>query len=87
MLYIFLDDSQTLSINEALFPGQASNLPQNNLLNMTFKCATGQLDVHVRVSGGIEIIPQVLSLNNLILSIRISAELRHASIRCSQVRL
>ena len=45
---------------------------------MTFNCATGQLDVHIRVSGGIEIIPQVLSLSNLILSIRIAVSSQSA---------
>ena len=37
---------------------------------MTFNCANGQLDVHIRVSTEVVIIPQILSLNNIILSFR-----------------
>ena len=66
-----VDDSKTLSLTETLFPGQSSSLPQNKVLNMTFNCATGQLDVHVKISEGIEIIPQVLSFSDLILSLRV----------------
>ena len=72
VLYAAVDNTAKLSITNAIFPGQTSKLPQNNLLNMTFNCATGQLDVHTRVSGDIEIIPQVLSLSNPILSIRMT---------------
>ena len=70
MFYIHTDDTQTLSITDVLFPGQASSLPQNHLLNMTFNCATGQLDFHIKLSGEVQIVPQVLSLSNLVLSIR-----------------
>ena len=35
---------------------------------MTFDCTTKQLDVHVKISAGVEVIPQILSLSNLILS-------------------
>ena len=66
-----VDDSKTLSLTETLFPGQSSSLPQNKVLNMTFNCATGQLDVHVKISEGIEIIPQVLSFSDLLLSLRV----------------
>ena len=63
---------KTLSLTEALFPGQSSSLPQNRLLNMTYDCTTKQLDVHVQISTGVEVIPQILSLSNLILSFRVT---------------
>ena len=63
---------QTLSLTETLFPGSSSSLPQNKLLNMTFDCTTKQLDVHIQVSEGVEVIPQVLSFSNLVLSLRVT---------------
>ena len=61
-----------MSLTEALFPGQSSSLPQNRLLNMTFDCTTKQLDVHVEISTGVEVIPQILSLSDLVLSFRVT---------------
>ena len=72
IFYVSTDNQKKLSISEALFPNQASNLPPNNLVNMTFSCATGQLDVHIKISEKVQIIPQVLSLSNLILSFRVT---------------
>ena len=71
VFYVSVNNGNMLSISEVLFPGQASNLPQNTLVNMSFSCATGQLDVHIRISDGVQIIPQVLSLSNLLLSLRV----------------
>ena len=45
---------------------------------MTFNCATGQLDVHVKLSGEVQIVPQVLSLSNVVLSIRANLGSQHA---------
>ena len=39
---------------------------------MTFDCITKQLDVHVEISTGVEVIPQILSLSNLVLSVRVT---------------
>ena len=39
---------------------------------MTFDCTTKQLDVHIQVSEGIQVIPQVLSLSNLVLSLQVT---------------
>ena len=39
---------------------------------MTFDCTTKQLDVHIQVSEGVEVIPQILSFNNLVLSLRLT---------------
>ena len=39
---------------------------------MTFDCTTKQLDVHVEISTGVEVIPQILSLSNLVLSVRVT---------------
>ena len=62
----------TLSLTETLFPGSSSGLPQNKLLNMTFDCTTKQLDVHIQVSEGVEVIPRILSFSNLVLSLRVT---------------
>ena len=69
-LFASVINGKTLSLTEALFPGQKSSIPQNELINMTFNCANGQLDVHIRVSTEVVIIPQILSLSNIILSLR-----------------
>ena len=61
-----------MSLTEALFPGQSSSLPQNKLLNMTFDCTSKQLEVHIEISTGVEVIPQILSLSNLVLSIQVT---------------
>ena len=39
---------------------------------MTFDCTTKQLDFHIQVSKEIQVIPQVLSLRNLVLSLRVT---------------
>ena len=70
IFYIYTDDNQATNITEVLFPGQSSNIPQNKLLNMTFNCATGQLDVHIKLNDVVQIDSQVLSLSNPVLSIR-----------------
>ena len=70
IFYVHTDDNQATNITEVLFPGQSSSIPQNKLLNMTFTCATGQLDVHVKLSDVVQIDSQVLSLSNPVLSIR-----------------
>ena len=62
----------TLSLTETLFPDSSSELPQNKLLNMTFDCTTKQLDVHIQVSEGVEVIPRILSFSNLVLSLRVT---------------
>ena len=61
-----------MSLTEALFPGQSSSLPQNKLLNMTFDCTSKQLEVHIEISTGVEVILQILSLSNLVLSIQVT---------------
>ena len=38
---------------------------------MSFSCATGQLDVHVQLSGTLEVIPQVVTFNNVVVSLRV----------------
>ena len=71
-IFVSAIEGQTVSLTEALFPGQSSSLPQNRLLNMTYDCTTKQLDVHVEISTGVEVIPQILSLRNLVLSLRVT---------------
>ena len=41
---------------------------------MTFDCTTKQLDVHVEISAGVEVIPQILSLRNLVLSLQVTID-------------
>ena len=38
---------------------------------MSLNCANGQLDVHAELSGGLEVIPQVLRFGNVIMSLRV----------------
>ena len=72
IIFASVKPEQTISLTETLFPGSSSSLPQNKLLNMTFDCTTKQLDVHIQVSEGVEVIPQVLSFSNLVLSLRVT---------------
>ena len=71
VFYVTAKPGKTLSIT-ALFPGLSSNFPRNTFLNLTFNCATKQLDVHIRISENIEVIPKVLSFCNIILSLRVT---------------
>ena len=48
VFYVAAKPGKTLSITETLFPGLSSNFPRNTLLNLTFNCATKQLDVHIQ---------------------------------------
>ena len=60
-----------VSLISVLFPGlSSSGFPPNKLLNMTFTCTTGQLEAHLQFGGTLEVIPQVLSFKNVILSLR-----------------
>ena len=52
----------------------SSSLPQNRIINMTFDCNTNQLDFHIEISEGVEVIPEVLSFNNLVLSLRVTID-------------
>ena len=52
----------------------SSSLPQNRIINMTFDCNTNQLDFHIEISEGVEVIPGVLSFNNLVLSLRVTID-------------
>ena len=70
--YVAAKPGQTLSLTETLFPGSNSGVPQNKLVNMTFDCTTKQLDVHIEIIAGVEVIPQILSFSNLILSLRVT---------------
>ena len=72
IIFVTVKPGQTLSLTETLFPGSSSGLPQNKLLNMTFDCTTKQLDVHIQVSEGVEVIPQILSFSNLVLSLQVT---------------
>ena len=70
--FVSIDESTTLSFSQILFPSlSSSSVPSNRLLNMSFDCATGQLDIHTELNGGIEIIPKVLSFNNIILLLKV----------------
>ena len=71
VIFVAVKPGQTLSLTQTLFPGSTSSLPPNSLLNMTFDCTTKQLVVHTQVSEGIQVIPQVLSLSNFVLSLRV----------------
>ena len=62
----------TVSLTEVLFPGVSSAFPQNELLNMTFDCSNKQLDVHVQISSGVEVVPDVISFSNVIFSLRVT---------------
>ena len=80
----------TLSLTETLFPGFSSELPQNKLLNMTFDCTTKQLDVHIQVSEGVEVIPHILSFSNLVMSLRVTFGVQphfHSVILSAQTQL
>ena len=72
IIFAAVKPGQTLSLTETLFPGSTSSLPQNILLNMTFDCTSKQLDVHIQVSEGVVVIPQVLSSSSLVLSLRVT---------------
>ena len=72
IIFVTVKPGYTLSLTETLFPGSSSELPQNKLLNMTFDCTTKQLDVHIQVSEGVEVIPHILSFSNLVMSLRIT---------------
>ncbi|CAI7990402.1 hypothetical protein GBAR_LOCUS477, partial [Geodia barretti] len=64
-------EGNAVSLTTALFPSlSSSSLPPNKLLNISFSCATGQLDVHVQLSGTLVLIPQVLSFTDVTLSVR-----------------
>ena len=39
---------------------------------MTFDCTTKKLDMHIEIIAGVEVIPQILSFSNLILSLRVT---------------
>ena len=52
----------------------SSSLPQNRIHNVTFDCNTNQLDLHIEISEGAEVIPEVLSFSNLILSLRVTID-------------
>ena len=58
----------SVSLDQILFPSLTPVLPAHQLLNLTFDCATNQLDVHIKISSGAEIIPNILSFSNLVLS-------------------
>ena len=70
VFFLSVPKNKKVSLPSALFP-KWSGLPQSKLLNMTFSCTTGQLDLHAQLSGTLEVIPRVLSLKNTILSVRV----------------
>ena len=49
------------------------NFPQNVLLNMSYNCVTEQLNFHLRISKNVVMIPGILTLNNVILSLQVTA--------------
>ena len=61
-----------MSLTEALFPGQNDHLPQNRLLNFTYDCSTKTLNVHAKITTKVEVIPHILSFDNLTFSIQIN---------------
>ena len=61
-----------MSLTEALFPGQDDHLPQNRLLNFTYDCSTKTLNIHAKISTKVEVVPHILSFNNLTFSIQIN---------------
>ena len=63
-----------MSLTEALFPGQNDHLPQNRLLNFTYDCSTTTLLVHAQITTKVEIIPHILSFNNLTFSIQVNMD-------------
>lgn len=78
MLHITPKSGKTLSLTQVLFPGSSSSLPQNQLLNMTYDCTSNQLDVHVEISSGVEVVPGILSFTNVVLSLRVTIGLTPA---------
>ena len=74
VLYAVPQSGKTVTLSQILFPGATSNLPSHKLLNLTFDCTTNQLDVHVQLSntGSVEVVPNILSFNNVVLSLRVT---------------
>ncbi|CAI7997200.1 hypothetical protein GBAR_LOCUS2094 [Geodia barretti] len=71
VIFVSAAAGNAVSLTTALFLSlSSSSLPPNKLLNMSFSCATGQLDVHVQLSGTLVLIPQVLSFTDITLSVR-----------------
>ena len=71
VIFVSAAEGNAVSLTTALFPSlSSSSLPPNKLLNMSFSCATGQLDVHVQLTGTMVLIPQVLSFTDVTLSVR-----------------
>ena len=69
VFFLSVPKNKKVSLPSALFP-KWSGLPQSKLLNMTFSCTTGQLDLHAQLSGTLEVIPRVLSLKNTSVAVK-----------------
>ena len=74
VFFIVPKAGHTLSLTDALFSNAGSNIFTNQLLNLTFDCATKQLDAHIGIAGKIEIFPGVLVLTNVVVSLRVTLD-------------
>ena len=60
------------SLNDILSLNNTSiNLPENQLLNMTYNCASKKLSVHIRTNTRVWVIPHVLSFDSFTFSLSI----------------
>ena len=72
VIYIAPRPGKSVSLTEALFPGSKSTLPESKVINMTYNCPSKQLDLHVALHSKADIVVGVLTLSDLVLSLRVS---------------
>ena len=74
MFYAAPKPGETVNLTEVLFPGVISNMPKNQILNITFDCTTKRLEAHTEISSRVEVNPGILGFDSVVLSLALTLD-------------